>query len=1015
MDNRKRIVNLEYFKEMMHICPRLPSQKFNDLPFEEEILAFLRFLGHSRKIRKLTDILWGLYHKKNVDFAYLLWKDFNYQVEHKDAKNSNEMHYLRFTKVIIHNFMTKDPSIPRRNKVNWHYVRYDQMFTKIKLVSRHQNTQQFGVMLPIELTNEDITNSEAYKKYYAVASGAAPPKTKASIRKTKSNEGTGIIPEVPNVPTKDSGEEISWKSSDEDDDVDEGSDDQDDDDDQDTDEEGEEFIHPKLSIHDEEETKDEESFDPITKTRENSYDEGNDDENIGLNVGNKEGHDAEDDENELYRDVNINLEGRVVQMADVHTTQEFEDTRVTLTLVNPDGQQQSSSIPSQFVTSMLNPTPDAGINSLFETTSQMDVSAPTTVASLTLSTPTLTPSTIPTISTVPQAPTPPKTAPSTLLQDLPNFGSLFGFDHRLKTLEANFSEFVQTNQFAGAVSSILGIVQRYTDQRMNEAGKVAVQIQSDRLRDEAQAENEEFLKNFDENIQKIIKEQVKEQVNVQVSKILPKIEKTVNEQLEDEVLTWSTNSSKTSYVVAAYLSKMELKKILIEKMESNKSIHRSDEQRNLCKALVEAYESDKIILDTYGDIVTLKRRRDDADKDKEPSAGSDRGSKRRKEGKDPKSTSAPKEKATRTTGKSTRGSKSQQKTASESVPAEEPMQTTHDLVEPSHQEFKTSATDDQPIAEASQHPEWFQKQKKPPTLDRQQYPHNLLKPLSLIPNSQSRRVIPFDHFINNDLEYLCGGAFSRKYTTSVAKTKAAYYGHIKWIEDLVPCTMWSQEPVSYDKHALWHNYKHLDWITVRRDDDKLYKFKEGDFKRLRIQDIKDMLLLLVQGKLTNLTVEERFAFNVSLRMFTRSIVIQQRLEDLQLGVESYQKKLNLTKPNTYRSDLKRKEAYTAYSNPRGFIYQNKDKHNRLMRIDKLYKFSDGTLNDVRTALDDRLKGIRMKYLPQTIWRKSDKERAAAMIQAIYKQLKTRRIMRSLEKFVGGRLYEGDFRMLQLTI
>nr|GEZ47187.1 hypothetical protein [Tanacetum cinerariifolium] len=90
--------------------------------------------------------------------------------------------------------------------------------------------------------------------------------------------------------------------------------------------------------------------------------------------------------------------------------------------------------------------------------------------------------------------------------------------------------------------------------------------------------------------------------------------------------------------------------------------------------------------------------------------------------------------------------------------------------------------------------------------------------------------------------------------------------------------------------------------TVRRDDDKLYKFKEGNFKRLRIQDIEDMLLLLVQGKLTNLTVKERFAFNVSLRMFTRSIIIQQCVEDLQLGVKSYQKKLNLTKPDTYRSD-----------------------------------------------------------------------------------------------------------------
>nr|GFC59233.1 hypothetical protein [Tanacetum cinerariifolium] len=181
----------------------------------------------------------------------------------------------------------------------------------------------------------------------------------------------------------------------------------------------------------------------------------------------------------------------------------------------------------------------------------------------------------------------------------------------------------------------------------------------------------------------------------------------------------------------------------------------------------------------------------------------------------------------------------------------------------------------------------------------------------------------------------------------------------------------------YSKHRIivvtklkiveWDNYKHLDWITVRRDDDKL----------------------------TNLTAEERFAFNVSLQMFTRSIVIQRRMENLQLSVKSYQKKLNLTKPDTYCSDLKRKEAYIAYSNPRGFIYQNKDKQNRLMRIDELHKFSDGTLIDVRTALDDCLKGIQMKYLPESIWRKSDKDRVAAMIQAIDKRLKTKRIMRSL--------------------
>nr|GEW94636.1 retrovirus-related Pol polyprotein from transposon TNT 1-94 [Tanacetum cinerariifolium] len=760
MDSKKRIVNLEYFREMLHICLRLPNQTFDELSFKEEILAFLRYLGHNGEITKITN---GMYHKKNVDFAYLRWEDFVYQVEHKDTKKSNKMYYPRD----------------------------DQMFTTIKLVLRHQNTQQFGAILHIELTNEDIRNSAAYKEYYAIASGAAPPKTKASVKKTQSNKGTDILQGVPNVPTDESDEEISWKSSDDDDEVD----------DKNIDNNGDDFVHPKLSIH-EEEDKDEESFDPIVLTPENYEDECNDDASLGMNVGGEEGQDAEDDDEELYRDANINLE------------------------------------------------------------------ALSTFASLTLTAPTLPHPTIPTISQVPQAPTPLTTAPSTFLHDLPNFGLLFGFDHCLKTIEANFFEFLQTNQFARAVFSIPGIVERYMDQRVNEASKVAVQLQFDRLRDEAQAENEDFINKLDENIQKIIKEQVKEQVKVQVSKILLMIEKTINEQVEAEVLTRSSTSSKTSYVVAGDLSEMELKKILIEKIESNKSIHRSDEQRNLYKALFDAYECDKIILDTYGDTITLKRHRDDVDKDEEPFAGSDQGSKRRTKGKEPESTSTPKEKATKTTGKSTEWSKSHQKIASESAPAEEPMQTTQDLEEPSHQEFETRVADDQPIAEASQHLELFQKQKKPPTPDHTLTPELVVGPTYEQTKGSCKSLVELEFFL----------------------------------EEVYKATTYQ-----------------LDWNNLEGQ-----QYPHNLLKPLP-------LIPNSRGR-----------------------------------VESYQKKLNLTKLDTYRSDIKRKEDYIAYSNPRGFIYQNKDKHNRLMRIDELHKFSDGTLNDVRTALDDRLKGIQMKYLPQAI-------------------------------------------------
>nr|GFC81179.1 hypothetical protein [Tanacetum cinerariifolium] len=133
-------------------------------------------------------------------------------------------------------------------------------------------------------------------------------------------------------------------------------------------------------------------------------------------------------------------------------------------------------------------------------------------------------------------------------------------------------------------------------------------VDPDRLQDFIQKENDEFLKTIDDNIKKIIKEQVKTQVKAQVSRILPGIKESVNTQLEAEVLTRSSHSSKTSYVVAADLSEMKLNKILIEKMERNKFIQRSEEQRNLYKALVEAYDADKTILDTYGESKILKRR-----------------------------------------------------------------------------------------------------------------------------------------------------------------------------------------------------------------------------------------------------------------------------------------------------------------------------------------------------------------------------------------------------------------------
>ncbi|GKC77008.1 hypothetical protein Tco_1127782 [Tanacetum coccineum] len=177
-------------------------------------------------------------------------------------------------------------------------------------------------------------------------------------------------------------------------------------------------------------------------------------------------------------------------------------------------------------------------------------------------------------------------------------------------------------------------------------------------------------------------------------------------------------------------------------------------------------------------------------------------------------------------------------------------------------------------------------------------------------------------------------------------------------------------------------------------------WNEDDFPKLYLHDIEDMLLLLVQKKLSNLERDVIFDLGVALRMFTRRIVVLKRVKDLQLGAESYQKNLNITKPETFRSDISGRIPYTAYNNPQGIIYEDKYKRNMLMRTDELYKFGDRLLAS----------NLRIDYFPNRRWISLDGKRSRIMIKAIDQQLLERRLMRSLEKFVGGIDYGEDLRL-----
>ncbi|GKA93208.1 hypothetical protein Tco_0815194, partial [Tanacetum coccineum] len=503
----------------------------------------------------------------------------------------------------------------------------------------------------------------------------------------------------------------------------------------------------------------------------------------------------------------------------------------------------------------------------------------------------------------------------------------------------------------------------------------------------------------------------------------------LSESLTARIKEQVSSQPPLSYEATASLTEFELKKILIDKIEKSESY------------------------------LMAPQHREYKDKDEDPSAGSDRGLKKRKRIKDTEPTNEHKKKDL-TSGSSKPQPKSSQKSVQSKEPvfevADSDMPQDHEgiqgpasrLLKDTHKNYAELEYDFEECYKAlSEKLDW----ENPEGGD---YPFDLSKPLPLITRKKRQRV-PFEFFINNDLKYLLGGISNMTYMTSTTKKKEAQYD-LPGIEDMVP-NIWSPVKVAYDKYPLWgishwrekrkpfyafargmqsrgdvystkhilavthvsvmrkYGYGYLEEIVVRRADNVLYRFKEGDFPRLRINDIEDMLILMVQNRLSNLSGDDVADFTIELRMYTRSLVIQKLIKDLQLGVESYQKKINVTKPDTTRSDLRKRHPYTPYKDPQGFIYVDDNGRNRLMRSDELYKFSDGTLTRLLSSLEDITKNIDMTYFPKRRWSTLEKKRAHFMIKDINKLLKKRRMMRSLKKFIGGRLYSTDLRLLQRTI
>ncbi|GJU43108.1 hypothetical protein Tco_1200374 [Tanacetum coccineum] len=267
---------------------------------------------------------------------------------------------------------------------------------------------------------------------------------------------------------------------------------------------------------------------------------------------------------------------------------------------------------------------------------------------------------------------------------------------------------------------------------------------------------------------------------------------------------------------------------------------------------------------------------------------------------------------------------------------------------------------------------------------------NVSKPLPL-GGPLGQVTIQSQYFFNRDLEYLLSGDKEKRHALSISKMKAAYYPDFR-IEELVP-SLWVENEQEYDisstydiSHS-WFKRKEFyiarnsapsDRSAVRSHMRILSFISKSDFKNLHPNDFEDMYLLYLQGKLNHLPGSDKVHLFNAVNLWIRNIVIRKRVEDLQLGIESYQTKLNLTQPNWDATDFLSKEDYTIIHKPRAVIYRDKNDQKKMMWEKEVHKFSDGMLTRIVEKLDHMVKDFMLfKFNPgieHRIWSEDDKRR-----------------------------------------
>nr|GEZ12785.1 hypothetical protein [Tanacetum cinerariifolium] len=159
-----------------------------------------------------------------------------------------------------------------------------------------------------------------------------------------------------------------------------------------------------------------------------------------------------------------------------------------------------------------------------------------------------------------------------------------------------------------------------------------------------------------------------------------------------------------------------------------------------------------------------------------------------------------------------------------------------------------------------------------------------------------------------------------------------------------------------------YGYDYMKKIVLRRVNLNEHVIAERDFKYLYPSDFEDLDLLNLQGHLNHLPPKDKKILTTAVNQWTGQLVIRQRVEDFQLGIESYKTQMNLTKPQWTAMGYEYKHDYTITDSPRAVIFRDRYGVQMMMRFNEIHKFSDGTLQQIVEALDYRVNEFRINRM-----------------------------------------------------